>query len=69
MVGRHADLQLAADFLDAGAACLLLAGRPQLLDDLFWGVSFSFHGESQTRLAPGTLIADGSIFRENASIH
>jgi hypothetical protein len=40
MVGRDAELQLAAGFLDAGAARLPLAGRPQLFDDLFLGGVF-----------------------------
>jgi hypothetical protein len=31
-----------------------------------WG-AFSFHGESQTRLAPGTLIAGGSSSEEHAN--
>ncbi|MGD9417913.1 MAG: hypothetical protein Q7R22_003155, partial [Verrucomicrobiota bacterium JB025] len=46
---------------------LVLARGPQFLDDLFRGMSFSFHDESQTRLAPGTLIADGSIFGEHST--
>lgn len=48
------------------SAHLFLVGGTQLLDNLFGGVSLFLHDESQTRLAPGTLITDGSIFGEHA---
>jgi hypothetical protein len=67
VVGRHADFQLAADFLDACSAGQLLAGGPQFLDDRFGCVSVRFHDESRTRLAPGTLLADGAISGEHAT--
>jgi hypothetical protein len=67
MVGRRADLQAAADVLDAFAAGQLFVSPPQLLDDFFRCMSLSFHENVAALARRQTLISPGSIHGEHAT--
>jgi hypothetical protein len=64
---RHAHRHDAASFLDGPAAGHGLFSSPQLPDDLFGGMSLSFHG-SHWRSRAGTLVGHGPVWGEHSRL-